>query len=283
MKKCLFIIFILFLSFIGWVIFTNKTKPTITYFPINNNVSFDTATTTLSIDEKKSSTLNWQSLSKSNTPIYLRQDVSLLFEDGKLKGVLSKWDQHTEKIRLKRQLPIRQQSLYEAISLHYGEVHHENNDINSVYYMSGDLIYVDQMNDMKQQFFKQPKTTNEKKTKRSWDQSIKGELTEHWNELMTHYNIDKNEYMMEPLTGLQKYNEQTLPNVSKRNTAKIIGQLWEGIYKNYVIPITTEDIKEEQYDHYMPIILFAKDNTHLIVLYELNGKKQMLLQHYQLI
>src|SRR5699024_3873784 len=57
------------------------------YFPIDNKLTFDDATTTLSYDEKNNY-INWNSYSSSSEPTYLRQDVALIYENGILKECL---------------------------------------------------------------------------------------------------------------------------------------------------------------------------------------------------
>lgn len=54
-----------------------------------------------------------------------------------------------------------------------------------------------------------------------------------------------------------------------------MGQLWEGLYKNYLLPIVT---RNKPTDTYVPIILLNKNHNHLLVLYEANHEKKKLIQ-----
>ena len=64
--------------------------------------------------------------------------------------------------------------------------------------------------------------------------------------------------------------------MSQQETNVLIGRLWEGIYKNYVIPAS--ESSENQLESYIPLILIDKQNTHLYVLFELNGGREQLIQ-----
>ena len=64
--------------------------------------------------------------------------------------------------------------------------------------------------------------------------------------------------------------------MSQQETDVLIGRLWEGIYKSYVIPAS--ESSENQLESYIPLILIDKQNTHLYVLFELNGGREQLIQ-----
>ena len=64
--------------------------------------------------------------------------------------------------------------------------------------------------------------------------------------------------------------------MSQQETDVLIGRLWEGIYKNYVIQAS--ESSENQLESYIPLILIDKQNTHLYVLFELNGGREQLIQ-----
>src|SRR5690625_7176887 len=105
-------------------------------------MKFDFAQTNLKLEPNNQEQLIWTSHSKSERPLYLRQDVALLYEDGLFKGVQSKWIVDDATILLEKDVPVHQQRLYQSISYHYGEIHQLNKKINSIGKMSySKLLY----------------------------------------------------------------------------------------------------------------------------------------------
>ncbi|MFU0791469.1 hypothetical protein [Virgibacillus proomii] len=260
-----------------------QTKPAITYFPIDQDTTFSTTKTSLSLITEKGNDnykLLWQTNSTTDIPVYLRQDVSLLFDNGRLRGALTKWVQDTDTIQLKEMLQLEDSSLYQSISFHHGEIHKSRDEIKSIQKMSSDYLYVIDSPTTPLVSFKTAKSNYEREWKDLLDRTSKQQLLYHWNTLLNHFQIDKEKYLAVPLTSLDKYQNEPLPSLSQAQTNKIIGQLWEGLYKNYVIPIVKTE--KEVVDSYIPLILFDKENKHLLLLFELNKKKKQLIQEYSL-
>lgn len=258
MNKYLFII-LLSIIIIGGTIFLLKddAAPVITYFPIDKESTFELAETTLETNissDNSSKYVTWISKSISKAPLYLRQDISLLYDNAIFKGVLNGWKQNNRTIELKNSFNFTGHENFQAISFHYGEVH-KNNDIKSVYKMSHDQLHSD-----------------EKQI------DVDDQLMKHWIELLTYFEIDPSFYEMIPLTDLYIYGGQTLPSLTQDETDKVIGQLWEGLYKNYAVPLLQQ--KDKLAGHYVPLILFAKQSNHLFVLFEWNDEKIKLIQKY---
>ncbi|MUK87124.1 hypothetical protein GMD78_01760 [Ornithinibacillus sp. L9] len=256
-------------------ILSNNSVQVITYFPLDELTSYENAATSLDINSENKSTyaIDWTSQSKSEQEIYLRQDVSVLYVNGKLIGIRSKWEQNTDTIRLNQQLQYNVDAYWEAISYHHGEIHHPEDSIRSIQQMTSDQLYVYKRGDNGVQSFRIPKTKQEEFKKEKLDKERKQQLLKHWQGLTSHFSIDTTQYDMIPLTELYKY-EESLPGLSKEASAKVIGQLWEGLYKNYIIPITDS----ENVTSYIPLLLMDKEKTHLYVLFELNGEKEQLIQ-----
>src|SRR5699024_3141554 len=104
----------------------------------------------------------------------------------------------------------------------------------------------------------------------------KRQLLLHWNQLIDYYHINESNYTSVPLNQLVIFEKQNIPSLSHKETKRVMGQLWEGLYKNYIIHIT--DKKSHENPHFMPLIMIDKDHTHLLVLFELNGEKIKLKQ-----
>ncbi|GAA0433974.1 MAG: hypothetical protein ACQEWU_12750 [Bacillota bacterium] len=258
-----------------------NSTPAITYFPIDNNTTFSKSETQLQLFSEKGKDnyeITWESDSITNMPIYLRQDVSLLYDNGRLKGAKTKWTQDTDTIQLREKLFHEDSSLFQSISFHHGEIHRSSNDIKSIHRMSSDYLYVIDSPTTALDSFKKPHNNYEKEWKDLLDRTTKQQLLYHWHQLFHYFHIDPDNYLSVPLTDLVHYNTKPLPSLTQAQTNKIIGQLWEGLYKNYVIPVV--NTTNEELNSYIPIILFDKEQKHLLVLYEINGKKEKLIQNY---
>lgn len=256
------------------IVALKQTSPTIKFFPIQENATFLYANTDLKV---KDTSLEWESRSKSDQTYYLRQDVSLLYFNGKLKGLRSKWEQKTDFINITEKLPITDQGVWESITFHHGEIHDgEDKKITSIQTMSNNKLYTIQMEESNIYTFQIPETMEELLIQQIIDRKSTQYLSNSWDKWIEHYQIDEAKYTRIPIVELVKFKDQALPSFSQDQTNKIIGQLWEGLYKNYVIPIL--DTQGSSNNSPMPIILLAKDQTHLIVLFEWNGNKEQLIQ-----
>src|SRR5699024_1736578 len=94
------------------------------------------------LDNFQASLRNCTTVSSSSKPVYLRQDVSLLYENGFFKGIQSTWEQDQQLINLKHPVPLQNTAVFEAISFHHGEIHQPSNDIMSIQQMTFDKIYM---------------------------------------------------------------------------------------------------------------------------------------------
>ncbi|MYL37171.1 hypothetical protein [Halobacillus litoralis] len=258
-------------------------KPVIKYFPIDQSKAFESFETVLEYDAEEDEDeykVSWKVASKSSSPVYLRQDVSLLYVNGRLKGVVSKWKENTDVIKKETSLHGEDSQKYQAVSFHHGEVHEGENGIKSMQATSKDELYVIDSPHSVRSAFKEPETEEEKEWKQRLDHSIEQQIEAQWQELMTHYQVPRDKYTAVALTELADYKDKPFPGTSEADSERIKGQLWEGLYKNYVLGIS--DTKSSHpIQSYIPLILFDKDGKHLLVLYEDDtGKKHQLIQYY---
>lgn len=273
MNKYYFIILFTICMVIIAYFYKFKSVETLTYFPADDKVTFTNSETSLTFTNDNK--LNWYVWSNSDQPTYLRQDISIIYKNGKFKDVMNKWEQQTDKIILNEIFHHDGNKFYDTISFHHGEVQYDDQHITSIQKMSHDYLYVYQLKN-KYNAFKNPHTKYEKEIKNKLNQTNSNELTLYWNKLINYYDINQDDYLPIPLTSLMIYESTRLPNLSEQKTKRVLGQLWEGLYKNYIIPISNN--KTVHTPHLMPLILFAKDGSHLYVLFELNGEKMILLQ-----
>ncbi|GAA0443337.1 hypothetical protein GCM10008983_20680 [Lentibacillus halophilus] len=261
----------------------SNSAPAITYFKEDPRANFRQADTTLQLASQKtkdSYDIMWKSQSESKDDLYLRQDATLLFHNGILRGVKTKWKEQTNTIAMKESITGEDSNYYQAISYHHGEIHHPNEAITSIQEMTDDQLYVIDSPNTETHSFKHAATDYERDWAHLLEHTTEQQLSYSWNQLMDHYGIDKNSYKTVGLTELEQFNQEPLPSFTQQQTNQIIGQLWEGIYKNYVIPFITTESRSETWTSFVPVILFDKQKTHLIVLFEINGEKKKLIQQY---
>lgn len=277
-RKLLVPILLVLLFIYGSILKDTHFKQTIKFFPIDESIKFHNANTHLSIHQtyNKEWIMIWNVKSQSEVPLYLRQDISLIYKDGEFLGALSEWKENAQDLALQDSFPVNiKDHLYQAISFHHGEVHNQG-EIRSIQTMSYDKLYTFLNNEKKLLSFHEPKTTLHKDQKKTVDSKIQEKLTTKWSELLKAYKLEEKDYDLIPLTELYQYQDHNLPGLSKDQTEKVVGQLWEGIYKSYLIPITREG---QPASHIMPLILFSKDRSHLFVVFEFKGKKHQLIQN----
>jgi hypothetical protein len=267
-------VIVILLAFItsGFLFFHHgKTvRESIIFFPIDESVTFTKASTSLELIGKKDDDehiIEWDVTSFTNKEIFLRQDISLLFSDGKLVDTLSEWEDQSQKLAQYKKIIGEDSSHYQAISLHYGEIHLENDLIRSTQAFTNDHLYVIDSEFTDLFSFKKPQTEEEYEWKEILDKVTEQHLEFSWNQLIDFYKIDQTEYEAIPLIELAKFNTDTLLGLSRDKTQEVIGSLWEGLYKNYFLGLKTKEGKVlEPNGSTMPLILIAKNHTHIVVL-----------------
>jgi len=255
----------------------NQTTTTMKYFPIDESTFILDAFTELQYDSKED-IVNWTVHSSSSDQVYLRQDVSLVYQNGMFKGIQSKWKNNETFIEQNEVIPFKDDTLLQSITFHHGEVHHNNNQdqITSMQQMTDASLYLIREN-ATVHHFREPSTSKEKKWQEKLTKKTTQQLQTHLDTLLDFHQITIDNYDAIPLHELSKYNDQPLPNLNMDITSKVIGQFWEGFYNNYITLLMS--YKKEIPPHYMPFILVAKDQSHLLVLYEMDGEKEKLIQH----
>ncbi|MFD2209175.1 hypothetical protein ACFSMW_05555 [Virgibacillus halophilus] len=254
-----------------------KTVPSITYFPENETNQFRSASTTLNLVPGKdsSSHISWQTKSTTDKPAYLRQDITFLFANGELRGVHSSWKQHVRTLSYGLSLPAREDAFWQSISLHHAEIHESPDSITGIQQSTADKLYV-YTDASKEHSFHAPNSKGEKEIQTKLQHLTSQRLESNWSELARHFGLQLHDYIVFGLTDLQKYETSALPGMGQKQTHEIVGKLWEGIYKNYLLPAVK--YKQNGLTSHMPCILLDTKNSEIIVLFDFNGKPYKLIQ-----
>ncbi|WP_042355055.1 hypothetical protein [Bacillus rubiinfantis] len=280
MKKLYIFCTIILISAISTVIFHGKSQKaleSITFFPLAANVAFNSADTSLLLTNKQE--IAWQIQSKLDRKAYLRQDAGLLYKNGRLVETLGAWKANTRELHQFKSIPIRESSLLDAITFHHAELHEKNGQILSAQTMSQDLLYVVKQQTNQLISFRQPTTKEQDKWRKRLNQRTERMLRYSWNKVIRHYSIHLNEYHPYPLNDLTQKAQKQFPGFTKAETENMIGRLWEGLYKNYLLGITKQDgTKVSSIGSTLPLILVSKDKSHLLVLTETADNDPILLR-----
>ncbi|MGG3791385.1 hypothetical protein [Geobacillus thermodenitrificans] len=260
----------------------HRTVETIKFFPLDREAVFTEAKTTLVLGAKKEReryTLRWSTTSTLNRRAYLRQDISLLFADGRLIDVLSKWETDVDTIRMEKTVMTHDSRFFQAITFHHGELH-KGEVITSSQTMSSTYLYVIDSPYYPLTSFRRPKTDDEREWQRVLNKAANEFLRHKADELLDYFSLSKDDYYALYLPELVAYTEQPLPGLSTAKTQTMIGRLWEGLYKSYVLGIKKEDGSIlSPIGSTMPLILIQKDYRRILILLEAkNGEKVMLIQ-----
>lgn len=262
-------------SFISVILFltTNETRTTVKYFPFHDHIFFEIAETNLSINQDQT-TIVWESISTTSEPTYLRQDIALLYENGLFKAIQKKWEQQIDTIFLNENVNPSEKALLQAISYHHGEIH-ELDTITSVQQLSSASQYYIKENDVITSFVR-ANTGKEKVWRNKLNTLTNKRLFRHWQHLIDKLEIPADQYDTYSFIDFFQFGQTVFPDKTTEQYEKIVGQLWEGLYKSYVLLIDELDAPSQT--HLMPFIMVHKDTTHLLVIYELDGKEHRLIQ-----
>ncbi|RSD27439.1 hypothetical protein [Mesobacillus subterraneus] len=257
-------------------------EETITFFPLNDAVQYKSASTTLTLEKNKHNNLHsvdWKASSILDREAYLRQDMGLLYVNGILKGKVGKWEQDTADLAQEEVISTRESARYDAITFHYSELHGNGDKITSAQRMSDDLLYVIDSRFSPLQSFRVAKSNLERDWKQVLDKATGNRIAKSLSKAEKNYGINAANYIAIRLSEVRKYEDQPLPGFSQQETDNILGRLWEGLYKNYYLGIKKSNgTVTDPLDSTIPLILIAKDKSHLLVVTETKDGESIVLK-----
>lgn len=258
------------------------TRETITFFPIDAVASFSAANTNLALWDGKSNgeySLEWRISSTLDRKAYLRQDVGLLYANGRLIGRLGEWKENTAKMVQSDKINWQESSLFQEISFHYAEIHGQKDEFTSSQLITGDQLYVINSSFSPLQSFRIPNNKEATEWKKVIDNTVSKELEKSWIKGASEFSINLQLYDSFPLVQLANVNNPALNLFTKQEKQRIIGNLWEGLYKNLFLGVKMSDgTVADPMNSTLPLILVAKDKSHLIVLFETADGEAVILR-----
>ncbi|WP_162785105.1 hypothetical protein [Bacillus sp. P14.5] len=257
-------------------------RESIIFFPLNEKANYESANTLLTLKDTKVNDVyevNWKITSVLDQDAYLRQDVGFLYFNGRLRSKLSGWEQNTDRIVEEDTAKGKESSLLQAISFHYSEIHENEDNYTSAQSMSDDQLYVIDSNFSPLSSFRKPDSVSEKEWKSILDKVTSQQLQYNWKKAMEEYSINGQDYLQIPLIELPAYNASPPKGLKQQQWNEIVGNLWEGLYKNYFLGIKTNNGKVvDPLDSSMPLILIRVEIGDLLVLFTTQEGEHILLQ-----
>jgi hypothetical protein len=254
-----------------------KVQESITFFPIDPSVTYKIAQTSLQLIDKK--ILVWKIDSTLDRNAYLRQDAGFLYSNGRLKDKLSGWKQNTKRMEQEKRIESNENALFEAITFHHAELHERGGKIFSSQAMSADHLYVINSGTNTQSSFRIPATKEQSEWKLKLDEQTERMLQYSWNKGVRHFSIHLSDYQAFPLNRFNNQAKKGFSGFTKDETDRIVGNLWEGLYKNYLYGIKKADgTTVDSIGSTLPLILLANNKTHLLVLTETQNGEPIILR-----
>jgi hypothetical protein len=271
--------------FLTWWLLMGQNQPvreSIIFFPLSEKAQYQSANTLLTLNDKKVNNfyeVNWKISSVLDQDAYLRQDIGFLYFNGRLKAKMSEWEQNTDRIVEEDTAQGKESSLLQAISFHYSEIHENEETYTSAQIMSEDQLYVIDSNFSPLSSFRKPDSPSEEEWKSILDKVTSQQLQYNWEKAMEEFDIDGKEYLQIPLINLPEYSSSPPEGFQPEQWNEIVGNLWEGLYKNYFLGIKTNSGKVvDPMDSSMPLILIGQKKGIVLVLLTTKEGEPALLQ-----
>ncbi|RFU61894.1 hypothetical protein [Bacillus sp. V59.32b] len=267
-KYGLLAVFIL-VSALIYFLYVKPVRETIIFFPIDPSLSFDSALTTITAKRSNHKyAVDWKEQSVLNTDAFLRQDISLLYKNGKLAGILKDWKQNRRNLEQNESITEKESALFQGITFHYAEVHLPESDIVSAQTLTDDELYVILSPFSEFQSFRRPITADQKEWQHVMDQTTNSILKESLNQAIASFQIDTGRYRIASLIDLQSKQQELFSGFTDSKQKEIIGKLWEGLYRNYVLDIKKSDGSAiSPLNSTIPYLLVSSDNKELLVVF----------------
>ncbi|MGG3941369.1 hypothetical protein ABEV54_08005 [Peribacillus psychrosaccharolyticus] len=280
MKKRVVYMAIIMAVIISFLLYTYQpAKETINFFPIDPSLSFQSASTHLTASESgKRYNLALRVESSLKEPVFLRQDIALLYKNGKLIKVLRDWKQNTAYLSQEDRQKQSESGIFQNVSFHFAEAH-PNNKYTSVQTMTDAHLYIIHSKTDPFQSFANPISNDQGEWKTALDRNLEAVTQHALTNGLNAFKLDEKRYTVLPLTSLPSEHKTFFASFPPARQQEIIGRLWEGLYKNYILGIKKEDgtVVEPQ-NSTIPLLLLDSNHRELFILLTAGDGTPLLLK-----
>ncbi len=267
-----------------WKSYTNtNVQSTLQFFPFNAEAKFSEANTSLTMREPEKNKNKYEVVLNVSSVLdrkaYLRQDMSLLFQNGRLVDLLKSWKQDTSIMNQTLIVEGYESSLFEAVTIHYAEIH-EDDTPTSTFKTTDAAQYVISSRFGPIKSFQTPENEEQK----DWAFTLRSVANSRLAKVLDRYidktQIDLSNYTVMPITQLADKKEDLLSEYTELEQRAIIEKLWEALYSIYVTGIKKQDgTIIDPIDSTIPLILREKQSSRLILI--IQDKTGNLHEFYQ--
>jgi hypothetical protein len=248
-------------------------RPTITYFPENPRIRYVKAETNLNI-QPEDKIMRLHVSSQTNETNDLMQDFSLLYRNNRLVSILNRWQKNTRQLSSSKELELSS-GFYTALSVHQAE-RHIDQSIYGKEQLSQDFLMVVPSNGSFRAF-REPKSTVEANQLSNYTRELDTSRRELLRKAAERYEFRLSDYRVVPLDALTGESVSRIFPFEEKKSERITGQLWEGLYKNYVRGIQlTQGQHVQALGSTMPLLLIAQD--HMLIIIETATRQIVLLR-----
>lgn len=261
-----------------------NTQQTLQFFPLNADAKFSEANTSLTLKEPDKNKNKYEVIlhvsSVLNQTAYLRQDMSLLFQNGRLIDFLRGWKQNVSSMDQKLTALGHESSLFEAVTIHYAELHDQDDIPTSTFKTTDASLYVISSRFGPIKSFQVPENEEQKDWAFTLRSVTNSRLTKVLDRYISQTHIDLSNYTVMPITELAAKKDSLLSEYTAQGQRVIIEKLWESLYNIYVSGIKKQDgTIINPVDSTIPLILREKESRSLILL--IQDKTGNLHEFYQ--
>ena len=257
----LFVFLLLIFVFTWWKqLYVQRDLAVIKFFPLNEEAIFNKTASSLTMkkqakeDEPYEVILSTESV--LNQKSYLRQDFSILFQNGRLKEFTKEWKQNTDRISQKTNLKAHESSLFQAITIHYAEIHTDNDTPTSSFKLTDSSLFVIASRYGPIKSFQTPENDEQKEWAFTLSSVSNSRLAKVLDRHTEDKKLDITKYTCIPLTQFSAKGKELLTGYSAKQQQEITEKLWEAIYSIYVSGIKKEDgTVIDPIDSTIPLIL----------------------------
>lgn len=251
-------------------------RPTITYFPGHERIRFLKMETQLQSD-RDTGTLQLDTFSRTQEKNNLMQNFSLLYRNNQLVSILNHWEKNTAVLSSIKETGL-EPGFYEGLTVHQAELHLNESIYGRERYSQDQLMVLKQNGSYSA--FRQPSNRQEALAFADYNRRVEQQRTQLLQRVAQNDHIRISDYRVIPLNEL---TDKTLTKVfpfSEAKAERIAGQLWEGLYKNFVRGIQlTQEQGVQAIGSTLPLLLIAPDHM-LIVIRAQSGQMVLLRQNF---
>lgn len=259
-------------TFMWWKhLYEQRDLAVIKYFPLNQEAVFNQTASSLTLQKQGQENEQFNVLLSTesilNQKSYLRQDFSLLFQNGRLKEFANDWKQNTDRISQKTTIKAHESSLFQSITIHYAEIHTDNDTPSSSFKLTDSNLFVIASRYGPIKSFQTPETDEQKEWAFTLSSVSNSRLAKVLDRYTNNQKFDITKYQVVPLTKLLTEEKNLLAGYSDQKRLEITEKLWEAFYSLYVSGIKKQDgTVINPIDSTIPLILRKQGSNKLIIL-----------------